>query len=274
MLHVAVAVHAEMPAYLDAMVELSASSYDIVHLNTTHFLPFAFAPALPGAVTGTLHCPPYESWPRAAQLPRDRRASPSPPSRQQPRSWRRHVDIDGCWPTGRPGPLATWTGREGAVWVGSPRAGEGARPRHRGSPPRRHAAALIGPIHDRRYFAADIEPHLGGDICTWVISSADAAALAVGAARRRGHPGVGRAVRPGDRRGAGVWHPGCRVRPRRGARPRSSTALGVVTEHEDPPCSAQRCRRGRLDRRACRQHAEATSISRGWSTTTRSGFWT
>ena len=116
-----VAVHAEMEAYLDAMVELSASSYDIVHLSTSHYLPFAFAPALPGAVTGTLHCPPYDEL---AHVLRSAAATAKPialatVSDSNRRSWRHHADIDEVLTNGidldtwRPGP-----GGNGAVWVG------------------------------------------------------------------------------------------------------------------------------------------------------------
>jgi glycosyltransferase involved in cell wall biosynthesis len=54
-----VAERSEHESYADAVRTLVDSRYDIVHLNTIHYLPFELSASLPGAVTGTLHSLPY-----------------------------------------------------------------------------------------------------------------------------------------------------------------------------------------------------------------------
>lgn len=257
-----VAVHAEMEAYLDAMVELSASSYDIVHLSTSHYLPFAFAPALPGAVTGTLHCPPYDEL---AHVLRSAAATAKPialatVSDSNRRSWRHHADIDEVLTNGidldtwRPGP-----GGNGAVWVGrlvpekAPHAAIEAAQRA-GMP-----LTLIGPAHDRRYYARHIEPHLGGVVVHAGHLRMGAAAAAVGAASVAVVTPVwdepfGLVIAEALACGTPVAAFG------RGAvHDLVVDGTGVVTEHEDPAeLGTAMIAAAGLDRRACRQHAEAT----------------
>ncbi len=171
------AARAAALAHLETMASLAGGGHDLVHLNTTHFVPFACAAAMPVPVTGTLHCPPYE---RMAEVLRDQPSvALATVSAANARSWRRHVAVDRVLANGvdldrwRPG-----AGGEGAVWVGRlvPEKAPDlaiAAARHAGIPLR-----LVGPIHDRRYFAQEIEPHLGGGIShVGHVSSADAAAL-------------------------------------------------------------------------------------------------
>ena len=230
---------------------------DLVHLNTTHFVPFACAAAMPVPVTGTLHCPPYE---RMAEVLRDQPSvALATVSAANARSWRRHVAVDRVLANGvdldrwRPG-----AGGEGAVWVGRlvPEKAPDlaiAAARHAGMPLR-----LVGPIHDRRYFAAEIEPYLGGDIChVGHVSSADAAALVARADVAVVTPAwdepFGLVVAEALACGTPVAAIG------RGAiRELLVPNVGVVVNDGDPSSLATAmCDAGRLDRRACRSHAEA-----------------
>lgn len=49
----------EHHAYMDLMLQLQASNYDIVHNNSQHYLPLNMAHLLPNNVVTTLHVPPF-----------------------------------------------------------------------------------------------------------------------------------------------------------------------------------------------------------------------
>ena len=172
-----VAARAEVLAHIHAIATLAAGGYDLVHLNTTHFVPFACAAALDVPVTGTLHCPPYA---RLAAVLRDQRAvALATVSHSNARAWRRHVAVDTVLTNGidldrwRPG-----AGGDGAVWVG--RIVPEKAPDLAIAAARRAGITLrlVGPIHDRRYFADHVEPYLG-DAVSHVghVSSAELARL-------------------------------------------------------------------------------------------------
>ena len=249
------AARSEALAYLDTMAELVTGSYDIVHLNTTHFSPFACAAALPVPVTGTLHCPPYEQLANVLRVRCD--VSLATVSNANARSWQRHVSIDRVLGNGidldrwRAGP-----GGGGAVWVG--------RLVPEKAPDLAIAAArlagmrlrLVGPIHDRRYFHDHIEPHLGngishiGHLPTTALAEVVGSADVVTVTPAWDEP-FGLVVAEALACGTPVAAIG------RGAvRDLITEEVGVVVDNEDPQRLATAMRAAvQLDRGACRSHA-------------------
>jgi len=158
---------AEHHSYLDAVLTVARARHDIVHINAVHHLPFACARLWSeSVVTATLHSPPTP-WLESALLLASRHGG-GPAivsvSHANAGAWH-HVAIDGVIHNGVdldrwcPGP-----GGEGAAWWGrivpekAPHLAADAA-RRAGVP-----LTLIGPAHDRAYFACEIEPRLGGDV--------------------------------------------------------------------------------------------------------------
>ena len=170
-------VVAEHHSYLEAILELGASSHDLVHVNAVHHLPFACAHLLSAVVTATLHSPPTP-WlesalalaggrgPRLASVSSTNAAawtSPARPGATEPGDHRaidvdrvigNGVDLD-TWRPGRGGHGAAWAGR--LVPEKAPHLAIDAC-REAGVPIR-----LIGPAHDPSYFRAEVAPRLGPD---------------------------------------------------------------------------------------------------------------
>jgi glycosyltransferase involved in cell wall biosynthesis len=250
------AARTEALAHVHTMATLAGGDVDLVHLNTTHYMPYACASTLDVPVTATLHCPPYE---RLANVLRDRRnLSVATVSQANARAWRRHVAVDTVLANGvdlgrwRPGP-----GGDGAVWVGRlvPEKAPDlaiAAARHAGVKLR-----LVGPIHDRRYFANHVEPHLDDDI-THVghVSSARLAELVgrsdVAVVTPAWDEPFGLVVAEALACGTPVAAIG------RGAvRELIDAHVGVIVDGEDPHLLGEAMRAAaRLDRDACRAHAE------------------
>jgi glycosyltransferase involved in cell wall biosynthesis len=250
------AARAEALAHIHTMTSLTAGDYDLVHLNTTHFMPFACASTLRVPVTATLHCPPYE---RLAAVLRDQRnVSVATVSHSNARAWRRHAAVDAVLTNGidlerwRPG-----AGGDGAVWVG--RIVPEKAPDLAIAAARRAGVKLrlVGPVHDRRYFANHIEPHLDDDI-THVghVPSTELARLVgradVAVVTPAWDEPFGLVVAEALACGTPVAAIG------RGAvRELIVDDVGVVVDGEDPRSLAGAIlAASRLDRGACREHAE------------------
>jgi glycosyltransferase involved in cell wall biosynthesis len=153
----------EHHAYLDLMLRVARGEhgrFDVVHNNSLHHLPVAMSAAVDAPVVTTLHTPPIP-WLESAI----RFAAPSSRfvavSARMSRRWAHatasevvHNGVDTA--TWRPGP-----GGGGAVWSG--------RLVPEKAPHEALAAAalagvpidLVGPVHDRGYFASEIVPRLG-----------------------------------------------------------------------------------------------------------------
>ena len=184
-------------------------------------------------VTATLHTPPTPWLESALTLARARRGPPGDGlrlARQRPGMAR--VPIERVIHNGvdlqrwRPGPGGT-----GAVWWG--RIVPEKAP-HLAIDAARLAAvpiALVGPVHDDAYFAREVH-RASAATCDYAghLAAADVAAACGPRRGRRRDPGVGGAVRPRRRRGAGMRHAGRGVRPWRDRRARG--------ECDGPPRSA------------------------------------
>jgi glycosyltransferase involved in cell wall biosynthesis len=157
---------AEHHAYLDLMLRLSrtgADEFDIVHNNSLHHLPVAMAPALGVPVVTTLHTPPLPFVESAIHLGPDS-SSFVAVSEFTSRAWahvvgsdviHNGVDLD-RWRFGAGGGPAVWSGR--LVPEKAPHEAMDAC-RLAGVP-----LVLVGPAHDRDYYRTEVEPRLGRGI--------------------------------------------------------------------------------------------------------------
>lgn len=157
----------EHHAYLQLLLELgdrARDSFDVVHNNCLHHLPVAMARFVPVPMISTLHTPPTPWLESAIQ------AGPCPVvfaavSTHTARAWRHAlpsvrvirngVDL-GLWPPGPGGGPLLWSGRL-VPEKGADLAIRAAR--SAGLP-----LDIAGPIADPGYFAAKVEPLLGGDV--------------------------------------------------------------------------------------------------------------
>jgi glycosyltransferase involved in cell wall biosynthesis len=157
----------EHHAYLQLVLELAdrgRAGFDVVHNNSLHYLPVAMARTVPIPMITTLHTPPTPWLESAVQ------AGPCPViftavSDHTSRAWRHAipesrvirngVDLD-RWQPGPGGDPALWLGRL-VPEKGADLAIQAAR--RAGQP-----LDLVGPIADRDYYAAAIEPLLGGSV--------------------------------------------------------------------------------------------------------------
>lgn len=154
-------------AYQRVMLELAADpdACDIVHSNTLHYLPLLMAATVPTPILTTLHTPPtpwLESALRSLALRGDAQLSAVSPTTQA--AWadvvpgvpviRNGVDPQ-AWPAGRGGDAAVWSGRmapEKAPHLAIDACRRAGR-----------RLVLAGPVIDRAYWRAEVEPRLGPD---------------------------------------------------------------------------------------------------------------
>lgn len=152
-------------AYQELMLELVEDSdgFDVVHLQSLHYLPVAMAQLLRAPVALTLHTPPTP-WLEAALRSRRRAGLRlNAVSQATARAWR-GVRVHEVIPNGvdarawAPGP-----GGEAAAWCG--RMVPEKAPHLAIAAARRAGLALrlAGPIVDCDYFAAEVAPLLGPD---------------------------------------------------------------------------------------------------------------
>lgn len=159
-------------AYLRLMTELARSCpYDVVHINTLHYLPVTMAPMLSAPSLLTLHCPPTPWLESALSLRhRDRQSGPgalhiSAVSSaladdwshvvSQPEIVRNGVDTE-RWHYGEGGRHAVWAGR--IVPEKAPHLAIAAA-RLAGLELR-----LAGPVFDEQYWLQHVRPLLGDDV--------------------------------------------------------------------------------------------------------------
>ena len=156
-------------AYLQVMLSLRhRSDVDIVHNNSLHHLPVAMADSLPMPVLTTLHTPPTPWLEPAVDIamsrPGQARNHFTAVSSHTARSWSHvtaarvvHNGIDvRRWTAGAGGTDLAWAGR--VVPEKAP---------HRAIAMARRSGRrlrLAGPIGDRDYFEARVAPLLGGDV--------------------------------------------------------------------------------------------------------------
>lgn len=154
---------AEHHAYLDLMIELARTGhrrFDVVHNHSLHHLPIAMARALTVPMLTTLHTPPtpwLESSMRVGGVSSEFTAV----SAFTARAWRHvvaartvlnGVDTD-RWPLGAGGTYVVWAGRlvpEKAPHIAIDAARAAGL-----------ELVLCGPVFDRAYYRAEVEPRLG-----------------------------------------------------------------------------------------------------------------
>ena len=142
--------------------------FDVVHNHSLHHLPIAMAPAVDAAHLTTLHAPPTP-WQESAFacLPAPDRPAAVTVSATNRALWRRSLPSCGLVPNGvdlgrwafsaaaDPG-LAVWAGRivpeKGPHLAIDAARAAGLRLR------------LVGPVHDRAYYDAEVAPRLGPDV--------------------------------------------------------------------------------------------------------------
>jgi glycosyltransferase involved in cell wall biosynthesis len=156
----------EHHAYLDLMLQLvrhGAERFDVIHNNSLHYLPVAMSKAVAVPMLTTLHTPPVPWLESALVLTPDGSAFAAV-SEWTRQAWGHVVSsqlvLNGIdvsrW---QPGP-----GGGGAVWSG--RIVPEKAP-HEAIDAARLAGLslqLVGPVHDRAYFAREVAPRLGGPI--------------------------------------------------------------------------------------------------------------
>ncbi|MEJ7893832.1 MAG: glycosyltransferase [Solirubrobacteraceae bacterium] len=150
-------------AYQELMLELIEDSdgFDVVHLQSLHYLPVAMSQLLGVPTALTLHTPPTPWLEGALQSRRRASLHLNAVSKATARVWRpvrvhevipNGVDA-GAWPLGPGGETAAWCGR--MVREKAPHLAIAAA-REAGLDLR-----LAGPIVDPAYFAAEVAPLLG-----------------------------------------------------------------------------------------------------------------
>ena len=216
----------EHHAYLQLMLELQArGDVDVVHNNSLHHLPVAMA-AVAARPRWSPRCTPRR---RRGSSRRSRSPTTTGPASWRSASTPRGVVAARRRRRGRAQRRRRRSGGDRAraattlAWVGPPRAREGAAPGHRHRPCRRDAgcawpARSATPTTSREMVA----PRLGADVeyaraprapTSWPRSVGGSAATA-------GHARLGRALRPGRRRGH--WPAAPRSSPSTAAACRSS----------------------------------------------------
>lgn len=171
-------------AYQRLMLELAEDApFDVVHSHSLHYLPVAMAPMVGVPMLLTLHTPPTPWLESALRSVPPRTLTVTAVSETTRRLWSGIADVTdvivngvdlGAWPAGPGGEEAVWWGR--IVPEKAPHLAIDAA--HLAGLPLR----LAGPVCDRAYFAAEVEPRLGPgvayaghldhrELATWVGSS-------------------------------------------------------------------------------------------------------
>lgn len=154
----------EHHSYLDLMLRLSGSGFDVVQNNSLHYLPVAMAPMLGRPLVTTLHTPPTP-WLQSAFRCVEGAATCVSVSRKNAASWEGEVrvrevipngvDLD-LWPfaPGPAGPLA-------AVWSGRITPEKGTHLALLAAREAGFSLRVAGPVSDGEYFRREVAPLLG-----------------------------------------------------------------------------------------------------------------
>lgn len=158
----------EHHAYLSLMQRLRLSDFDVVHNNSLHYLPVSMADSLPMPMVTTLHTPPFcwlESGIRlcSSSAARFVAVSQSVRTRWRAIAGNSHVILNGIdldrfafVPTASCDPYLVWQGRIVPE--------KGLHFAIRAAQRLGMALRIAGPSLDQAYFAAEIAPHLDGNI--------------------------------------------------------------------------------------------------------------
>lgn len=154
---------AEHHAYLTSLLRVGELGVDVLHNHSLHYLPIAMAPVLPVPMVTTLHSPPT-TWLESAFAVAEGRPGPVVSvSAANAAQWHEAlgrcevvangIDVERFRPGSGGGGHVAWFGRI------VPEKGVSsaiAAARIAGLPLR-----IAGPIHDPAYFDRDVRPHLG-----------------------------------------------------------------------------------------------------------------
>lgn len=176
----------EHHAYLSLMLDLidgRAGEFDLVHNHSLHYLPLAMAHGLRIPMVSTLHTPPTPWLESALQTRRHSPVRFVAVSAHTARAWQ-HV-AGPAWVVPNGVDVTSWTQGPG----GGPLIWTGRLVREKGPDLAIAAAAraglplqIAGPITDRAFFDAEIDPHLGHGVSYLGHLSHEALAEAVGRA--------------------------------------------------------------------------------------------
>ena len=241
--------------------------FDVVHNHSLHHLPIAMAPAVDAAHVTTLHAPPTP-WQESAFacLPAADRPAAVTVSATNRALWRRSLPACGVVPNGVSlgrWPFSPEADPSLAVWAGRIVPEKGP---HLAVDAARAAGLrlrLVGPVHDRAYYDAEVAPRLGPDVeVVGHASHADLArhygAAAVALSTARWEEPYGLTLVEALACGTPV------AAFRRGAAPELVTdATGRLATPDDADDLARAAREAAaLSRRACRRWVEAHASER------------
>ncbi|WP_108664597.1 glycosyltransferase [Euzebya rosea] len=150
----------EHDAYLDLMLRLRDSDFDVVHDNSLHYIPPATADLLPMPMVKVLHTPPTP-WIEAALRRDQANLHIVSVSHDNARRWPRRpravihnaIDLDRFVPASQPAP-------DTAVWVGRVCPEKGPHHAVRAARLAGMSLEVIGPASDRTYAEEVLRPEL------------------------------------------------------------------------------------------------------------------
>lgn len=158
----------EHHAYLSVMLELAgplATSFDVIHNHSLHYLPIAMSRMVPVPMLTTLHTPPLAWLESAASVPLNPTTAYAAVSEYTARQWRpvtgtipvvpNGIPLD-RFPAGPGGDYAVWTGRL-VPEKGVDLAIEAARRAG-------YHLRIAGPASDAEFFRTAVEPYLGDGV--------------------------------------------------------------------------------------------------------------
>ena len=258
--------HHAMLALMLGLADGRWGRFDVVHNHSLHYLPIAHAPAVDAAHVTTLHAPPTP-WQESAFacLDRQRPAAVTVSATNQA-TWRRSLPTCGVVPNGVD--LARWrfspAGAPGlAVWAGRIVPEKGPHLAIDAARAAGMSLRLVGPVHDRAYYDAEIAPRLGPDVeavghasHTELAEHYGAASVALSTARWEEPYGLTLVEALACGTPVAAF--------RRGAAPELVTpATGRLAVPDDAADLARAATEAaRLDRHACRRWAEAHASER------------
>ncbi len=237
--------------------------YDVIHNHAFDAPAVRLATGLGAPVVHTVHLPPDDAVAAALRHAAETDAPPTVAgvSEFQASAWRRVVPIDAILPPYVPTSLIDWSpgAGDGASLRRPVEPGKGSSGSHRHRPGGRGPHRYLRRELRRRLCARADRSAAGRAGRGRPSSGAESVSLGGDGTRgRRSLPGeVGRAVRHGRRRGAGVRDTRRRVRSRRLGEVIADERTGFLVAPDDIDAAADAVKRASgLSRTECRAHAE------------------
>ncbi len=159
----------EAAAYAEILEVIRRGDFDVVHNNSLHPLPLLEAHTLGCPVVTTFHSPPFPELLRGVQAARPRSANLFVAvSHFLAGAWADHLPA--CRVVHNSIAVERWVASEAAVaetaiWVGRICPEKGTAPAIRAARMAGFTLEVAGPVYDSVYFAEQVEPLLGADVC-------------------------------------------------------------------------------------------------------------